>query len=310
MIKYINGFTVLLISLVIVSCNDNSDEIGREREMRLLRQYIDKENITTEPLSSGLYYIPLEEGQGLSPEKDDWVIIRYTGKTINDRVFATTDEETARRNYIYSSSNYYGNTRFLLSQVEVQGIIEGLMLMKENGRATLIIPSNLAYGSKAYGTIQAYSTLIYDIELIKVIKDPEEYEEQVIDSYISLYADSTHLTVIPKESGLYYIEISEGTGDHYPENKDKVSVFYKGMHTDGYVFDSNFGGSVFRFTIGHDHTISGFEEGVTLMKKGGVSRIVVPSYLGYGEHGSGVKIPGYTPMVFDLLLEGIQVESE
>ncbi|HCJ6515917.1 TPA: FKBP-type peptidyl-prolyl cis-trans isomerase, partial [Acinetobacter baumannii] len=45
---------------------------------------------------------------------------------------------------------------------------EGLQLMKEGGKATFFIPSNLAYGPQELPGIPANSTLIFDVELISV----------------------------------------------------------------------------------------------------------------------------------------------
>ena len=41
--------------------------------------------------------------------------------------------------------------------------------MKKGGKATLIIPSKLAYGTKGTDNIPGYSTLIFDLELISII---------------------------------------------------------------------------------------------------------------------------------------------
>jgi len=302
-IKY---FVPVLILFMAFSCDDNSDHLQKEKEMRLLRQYLEAKNITTEPESSGLYFIPINEGSGIKPEKDHWVIIRYTAKTINDNIFDTTDEKVAISNNIYSASIIYGNKRLPLASANIAGVREGLMMMREGGRATLIIPSRLGYGSAGAGRVPAYSTLIYDIELVKVIPDPAFYEKQIIENYIAMYADSAHLVLNERESGLIYIEISEGTGDKFPEEDDNVSVYYNGTLTDGRVFDSNLGSSAFTFTIGANQTIKGFEEGIKLMKKEGKSRLVIPSSIGYGEAGSGDKIPGFTPLVFDIKLADIQ----
>jgi len=291
---------------LFVGCNKNPVDIGLEKEMRLLRQYLDSRNITTEPQSSGLYYINQSEGTGDKPGNDDWVIIRYTGKMINDRVFDTTDERVAISHNIYSSSIIYGDKRISMALLGVQGFREGLMLMREGGSATLIMPSNLGYGSVGTGGIPPYTTLIYDIELVKVIKDPVRYEQDLIDGYIGLYADSLHLEVELMESGLRYISIVEGTGDKVPEQSSMVSVYYRGVFIDGRVFDTNIGGSLFTFYIGENRVIPGFEEGIKQMRSGGRARIVVPSLLGYGEPGSGSKIPGFTPLVFDLNLVNVQ----
>lgn len=308
--KYLPGLLLLIFPVIILfSCSSESDKMEKEKEMRYIKQYLDINNITVEPQKSGLYFINAVDGDGLKPERTNWVILRYTVSTIWDIVVETTDEKTARDHGLFNGSSLYGDKRMPINALTVNGVIEGLQLMKEGGRATLIIPSHLAYGTAGIGLIPPYTTLVYDIELSKVISDPVVFEKSLIDNYIALYSDSTHLLVQEKDNGLYYIETYEGTGSTYPQNTDQVSLFYKGSLTDGRVFDSRTGGTPFEFNIGMNATISGFEEGVKMMRKGGKSRIVIPSALAYGTAGTGSNIPGYTPLVFELELIDIVSES-
>ncbi len=295
--------------VMVLSCNDDKDDLMKEKEQRLLRQYLESRNIDAEPEKSGLYFLATQEGAGAMPERNDWVIIRYTAKMINDRVFDTTEEITAVSNNIHSQSVLYGDRRIDMSMMGLRGVLEGLMMMKEGGAATLIIPSHLAYGSKGSGIVPPYSTIIYEIELVKVIKNIVEYEEQLINNYLALYNDSTHL-VIQEHNGIHFIELYPGTGENYPGEKDRVSLYYRGTFTDGRVFDSNMpSGPLFEFPVGGSQAIEGFEEGVKLMKKDGRARVLIPSSLGYGAEGTR-KIPGYTPLVFDLELVDIKVHEE
>jgi FKBP-type peptidyl-prolyl cis-trans isomerase len=59
---------------------------------------------------------------------------------------------------------------FTLGQGQViPGWDEGIMLMSAGGKATLIIPSKLAYGERGAGAdIPAYSPLVFDVELISI----------------------------------------------------------------------------------------------------------------------------------------------
>jgi len=52
----------------------------------------------------------------------------------------------------------------------IPGWVEGLQLMREGAAYRLFIPSNLAYGPHGTGPIQPNSTLIFDVQLIKVEK--------------------------------------------------------------------------------------------------------------------------------------------
>ena len=105
---------------------------------------------------TGLQYEVIKEGLGVNPNLTDSVVFHYTGRFIDGRVFDST---------IPGKIPYRNSLINLIS-----GQQEGLMLMKEGGQARFYIPPYLAYGDKPYGAIEANSTLVFDIELIKVIR--------------------------------------------------------------------------------------------------------------------------------------------
>jgi FKBP-type peptidyl-prolyl cis-trans isomerase FklB len=105
---------------------------------------------------SGLQYRTNVEGSGLNPDENDEVTVHYEGKLIDGTIFD-------------SSIKRGEPATFGLNQV-IPGWTEGLQLMKEGGKTTFFIPQQLAYGQQDMGTIPAYSTLIFEVELIKVNK--------------------------------------------------------------------------------------------------------------------------------------------
>ena len=107
--------------------------------------------------ASGLQYEVLEEGTGTQPEAGDQVTVHYTGKLIDGTVFDSSVERGEP-------------ATFGVTQV-IPGWVEALQMMKEGAKWGLSIPSNLAYGPNgAGGAIGPNATLIFDVELIKVIK--------------------------------------------------------------------------------------------------------------------------------------------
>ena len=110
------------------------------------------EAITTD---SGLAYRVLTEADGPKPAATDVVKVHYTGWTTDGAMF---DSSVAR-----------GEPSTLgLNQV-IPGWTEGLQLMKEGGKAKLIIPAELAYGSRgAPPAIGPNETLLFQVELVKV----------------------------------------------------------------------------------------------------------------------------------------------
>jgi FKBP-type peptidyl-prolyl cis-trans isomerase FklB len=106
--------------------------------------------------STGLQYKSNVEGTGIAPDKNDKVTVHYHGTTIDGVVFD-------------SSVDRGKPATFGLNQV-IPGWTEGLQLMKEGSKFTFYIPQGIAYGSRAQGKIEAFSTLIFEVELIKVEK--------------------------------------------------------------------------------------------------------------------------------------------
>ena len=106
--------------------------------------------------STGLQYKSNVEGEGIMPDKNDKVTVHYHGTTIDGVIFD-------------SSVDRGKPATFGLNQV-IPGWTEGLQLMKEGSKYTFYIPQGLAYGSRAQGKIEAFSTLIFEVELIKVEK--------------------------------------------------------------------------------------------------------------------------------------------
>ncbi len=101
-------------------------------------------------------------------------------------------------------------------------------------------------------------------------------------------------------SGLQYEVLKEGEGTS-PKATDKVTVHYTGKNLDGSVFDS----SVERgqpATFGLNQVISGWTEGVQLMKPGAKYRFYIPSDLAYGERGAGSDIAPGATLIFDVEL--------
>lgn len=119
-----------------------------------LEENAKKEGVVT--TKSGLQYEILTEGIGKQPKATDTVRCHYEGSLINGSVF--------------DSSYKRGEpAEFGLNQV-IPGWTEGVQLMKEGAKYRFYIPYLLGYGENGAGSsIPPYSTLIFDVELIKVL---------------------------------------------------------------------------------------------------------------------------------------------
>ena len=127
-------------------------------------------------------------------------------------------------------------------------------------------------------------------------KKLEKQEKEDIQAYLT---QNSNLNFVKQPSGLYYLEVIAGTGIS-PVRNDSAYVKYTGMFLNGSIFDSNVSsGKLYGFIVGQN--ITGFDEGVTLMKAGGKSTLLLPSKLAYGATGNS-GISGFTPLLFEIEL--------
>lgn len=130
-------------------------EVNRKNGEAFLTENAKREGIKV--TESGLQYEVLESGKGDSPKTSDNVEVHYTGKLIDGTVFDSSVERGVPAS-------------FGVTQV-IPGWVEALQLMHEGDKWRLYIPSDLAYGPNgAGGVIVPNMTLIFDVELLRVIK--------------------------------------------------------------------------------------------------------------------------------------------
>ncbi len=105
---------------------------------------------------SGLKYTDLVEGTGASPQTGQNVVVHYTG-TLED---GTKFDSSRDRNQPFQFKIGVGQV--------IKGWDEGVSTMKVGGRRQLIIPPDLGYGARGIGPIPPNSTLLFDVELLKI----------------------------------------------------------------------------------------------------------------------------------------------
>ena len=98
----------------------------------------------------------IKQGEGEKPKLEDNIKINYSGSLISGEYFENT----------FSTGE---PATFQLKGV-IKGFQEGLLLMNEGSRYKFFIPPNLGYGPTARGKIPPNSILIYEVELIEIIK--------------------------------------------------------------------------------------------------------------------------------------------
>ena len=146
--------------------------------------------------------------------------------------------------------------------------------------------------AEAYNAVEAFRTFEGSRE--KRIAETKKAAEAELDKLAAGFNKT--------ESGLRYQIIQKGDGAKAEKGKN-VSVHYKGQLADGTVFDSSYKrNEPIDFPLGVGQVISGWDEGIQLLKVGDKARFVIPSHLGYGSRGAGGVIPPDATLIFDVEL--------
>ena len=132
---------------------DKAAEANLKAGEAFLAENAKREGVVTLP--SGLQYEVLATGEGRQPKATDKVQCHYHGTLIDGMVF--------------DSSVQRGTPAVFGENQVIPGWVEALQLMNEGSRWKLYIPSNLGYGAQGAGPIPPHATLIFEVELIKVI---------------------------------------------------------------------------------------------------------------------------------------------
>ena len=128
---------------------------NREAGRKFLEENAKRDSVVTLP--SGLQYQVLVKGEGEVPQATDRVKVNYEGRLIDGTVFD-------------ASARHGGEPAEFTPQQVIKGWTEALTMMPVGSKWRLFIPSDLAYGDRDQGQIKPYSTLIFDVELVEIVK--------------------------------------------------------------------------------------------------------------------------------------------
>lgn len=148
-----------VIAFIGFSCSDDAPMLSYQEQLEvdseIIETYLSENGLTAESTAEGLRYTITTAGDGNFPASGNSVTVNYTGKLLNGNVF---------------DSNNSGGFSFALGTGRViRGWDIGIALLSKGGKATLYIPSGLAYGTRGAGnTIGSDEVLIFDVELVDI----------------------------------------------------------------------------------------------------------------------------------------------
>jgi FKBP-type peptidyl-prolyl cis-trans isomerase FklB len=147
---YFNG-TMEALQAKKMEAQYNDNKVAGQN---FLAENAKKEGIIT--TASGLQYEVIKKGNGPLPKDTDKVKVHYHGTLVDGTVFD-------------SSVDRGQPAEFGVTQV-IKGWVEGLQLMPVGSKYKFYIPQELAYGSQSQGQIKPFSTLIFEVELLEIVK--------------------------------------------------------------------------------------------------------------------------------------------
>lgn len=154
------AFSSLIVDIELINVITNIDKFERSKMLH----YLEDNNITDDSTSTGLIYHEIFPGTGEYPMIGSNVTFKFQGSFLNGKIFTQSDDNE-------TFSFIVGNNQV------INGVEEGVRLMKKGGKAKLIIPYYLAYGESGYVyqynnyyyiLVWPYTTLVYDLELINI----------------------------------------------------------------------------------------------------------------------------------------------
>jgi FKBP-type peptidyl-prolyl cis-trans isomerase len=302
--------------LLFTSCAREVNESSDEVEQRLLEAYIlINYGNSLQPTASGLYFIPqLSQPAGTSPDGDDFLYMHYTARSMNETITTTTVDSLHRMLGTHSKRNYYGPQLYTMKAgTAVRGLQEAFSYMKPGDKARIVMPSWLSNYTES-GTRAYSSTVICDLELLRVVPDIAAFQTDSLKQYSvqnfggvdSLKYDWYFISTVPGDNEL-------------PVAGDTMKIRYAGYFLDGFLFDtniksvaeSNYGddadatATYEEFTVIMDDDASkmgvvlGFAYALQQMSDGEEATTFFSSDYGYGVATTG-QIQPYSMLHFDI----------
>lgn len=321
---------LLFLFVGLSSCMDDNDDYLGDAELERLEGYMAKYYPDAVMYEAGFYIVDKVEGNGEPVVDGEYAVLNYSVRTLFSSCFETNVDSVARANNIYDEKYFYNPS---IVKVSADTILDGLHLalqeLKVGDKARIIFPSSLGYGSENTTTVNAYSTLVYDVEIIDVAANYKTYEMALINEYLT----ANNIEAVYDEEFEYYYQILN-EGDSLPIVEDaEVSANYYGHSFYGKYFDTNIESVAYengiwsaenytnekykpiQFRQGNRDVIAGWEYIAAKLQKGSEVMVFLPSDLCYGEKGNESYIRAYTPLVFyieitDVDLSPVETEEE
>lgn len=323
--------TAAVAAAVLAGCAKAPTVSENESSKRYIEAWIKTFHPDAQKTSLGAYILEDLPGNGLpigDVDNSPYVNVKYTVTDLAGNIQNTTSELLSQQLGTYDFSTYYGPKVFTrLDYGVTAGINETLSTMNIGGRRKVLVPGWLL-STTEYSSADEYfkygsgTEMIYTIEPVERITDIVQWE---LDS-VATYLIRRYPKVSPADSiskGFYYIRTRE-PADTCGFHKDTtIYINYIGRLLNGKVFDTTIADTAKFYgiydpsnsyepmsvaaksdytetTLDGNTTITGFAYMIYQMHSYESGTGIFYSDWGYGSSGSGVSIPPYSPLRFDI----------
>ena len=239
----------------------------------------DVDKLKWRDMGRGLKVYDEKAGSGKLNAAGNVIKVHYTGWLLSGRKFGSSKDLGKPLEAVMGAGKM------------IKGWETGLEGMREGGVRWLRVSPAMGYGATAFSMIPPNSTLVFRVELVESMVDPE------IAAKMDFFPDTTTLSFENGSEGLRYAVIQQGEGEPAKAGAN-VKVHYTGWLTNGYKFDSSRDREQpFSFPLGGGRVIRGWDLGVAGMLPGEKRILMIPPGLGYGSRGAG-PIPGGATLIF------------
>ena len=139
-------------------------------EATKIKAYVSSKSLKPTVTASGLNYVVSTQGSGPKANPGDTILVNYTGMFLSGKVFDSSLAEVAKKNGTFNPQRPYEPLKLPVGMNgSIAGFEEGLMLLPKGAKATLILPSSLAYGEQGNQGIPPFTPLIFEVVVVNII---------------------------------------------------------------------------------------------------------------------------------------------
>ena len=143
---------------------------AKNGEAAKVKAYVSSKGLKPAVTPSGLNYVITKEGSGAKAAPGDTVLVNYTGMFLSGKVFDSSLPDIAKKSGTFNPQRPYEPLKLPVGiNGSIPGFEEGLMLLPKGSKATLILPSSLAYGDQGNQGIPPFTPLIFEVDMVNII---------------------------------------------------------------------------------------------------------------------------------------------